>query len=804
VTLSPTTALRLLVITAACSCIVPATSAQDAADDEIRPFDRIVLKNGKSLYGVIESGGEGAPETSIRLDNGGRTKLLADDIQEIVPRQTAEEVYKRKVREASAVKDPKARAAKELALGKWAKTPHPSLDGKPPREEDALRHFLNAVELEKTLTEAYPHILALLDSREGGEDSTGPDLEVKVALLAREGGYDDPEIDLRLGALLAGPLGLPERAIPHLEKVMTAKGNQGQARKARALLAEIHESRGALDKALKVYETALVSPETDPANFEPLYELARLRARSDEPGALKSARELFAKAQAIQPDYIEIPAEMAALDYREAALAAAEKTLKGVLAKDPGRVASAVDLALVQLRLGRFAPVEKALKDLVARAAGPEKARAHIGLGILRENRGDSKGALDEYQAALAADPDSTEVKVALALSLVQLSRAEEGRKIARDLLAAGREDRWLFAACSRVLGEAELSEGHDAAALAHFGRAVEVDERDAPLLERTGVLLLRAGKPDLGFEFLRRAREAGGDRPDTLNAMACYHYGRGDMVEAKKLFDMVLKLVPAPSKPRAGAAAPPLPAARAYALRGIDLIADVKRLQVFTADLKGSDGPSLNGWQEVERYGVEITRTGGMIVFAGKQSGTADGVTTAMLDRMIDATSFDRVSMTARVDGGKVRIGLRLEGVSAKGGASAGLVFYKDLDGVVRTQVKTTQGDWETPAITDGEPIDSGKPGSAGPRPWSDGAGFHTLEIRRSRRAAAKTGGGFDLYLDGEMVFWNIRVAGLTGKTYTVGLSCQTDEVGNDISSSVKEFKIYREVSARKQSANY
>ena len=68
--------------------------------------------------------------------------------------------------------------------------------------------------------------------------------------------------------------------------------------------------------------------------------------------------------------------------------------------------------------LGRFAPVEKALKELVLKAGGPEKARAHIGLGILRENRGDSKGALEEYQAALAADPDSAEVKIALALSL--------------------------------------------------------------------------------------------------------------------------------------------------------------------------------------------------------------------------------------------------------------------------------------------------------------------------------------------------------------------------------------------------
>jgi hypothetical protein len=260
---------------------------------------------------------------------------------------------------------------------------------------------------------------------------------------------------------------------------------------------------------------------------------------------------------------------------------------------------------------------------------------------------------------------------------------------------------------------------------------------------------------------------------------------------------------VPAPPKQRTGAA-PPLPAARAYALRGLETIADVKRLQVFTADLKGPDGPSLHGWQETERYGVDVARAGGMIVLAGKQSGAADGVTTAILDRMVDAASFDRLSMTARVDAGNVRVGLRLEGVSARGGASAGLLLYKDIDGAVRTQVKTTQGDWETPAATEKEPIESGKPGSAGPRSWPEGGGFHTLEIRRSRRAAARTAGGFDLYLDGELVFWNIRVAGLTGKTYTVGLSCQTDALGNDISVSINEFKIYREVLARTERARY
>jgi tetratricopeptide (TPR) repeat protein len=778
--------------------------AEEPGEEEIRPLDRIVLKNGNSLDGIIESGGEGSPEIVIRLENKASHKLKAEDVREIIPRLTADEVYKKKARRASEEKDPATRARLELALGKWAKTPHPALDGKPPREQDALRHLLNSVELEKTLTEAYPHILSLLDAGEGGEGEGAADLEVKVALLAREGGYDDPEVDFRLGILLAGPLGLPRRAVPYLERVLTAKGgNRGNERKARAILADIHRSAGAPGKAVALYEAALVSPETDPANFEPLYELARLHARSGEPGASRTARELFAKAQALQPDYLDVALELAAIDYREGALAAAEKTLRDAVAKDQGRTGAAIDLALVRLRLGRFAPAEKALRELLPKAAGgAERARAHLGLGILRENKGDAKGAIDEYQAALAADPGSAEARVALAAGLVQLSRPDEARKLARDLLVEDRENRWLFAACSRVLAEAELAQGRDAEALAHFARAVEVDAKDAPLLERTGVLLLRAGKPDLGYDFLRRAREAGGDRPDTLNAMAAYHYGRGDMIESKKLFDQVLKLVPAPAKPRAGQPQPVVPAARAYALRGIEMIADAKRLQVFTADFAGADSESLNGWEELERSGPQIVRRGGMVVLAGKQS-AADGVTSAMLQRPIDATSFDRIAMTARVDAGKARVGLRLEGVSARGGASAGLILYRDLDGLVRVQVKTTQGDWEVPPATEGEPIDGGKPGTAGARSWPEGPGFHSLEIRRSRRITARTAGGFDLYLDGELIFWNIRVAGLTGKTYSVGLSCQTDAVGNDVSVSVRDFKVYREVLVRRSSAN-
>jgi hypothetical protein len=152
---------------------------------------------------------------------------------------------------------------------------------------------------------------------------------------------------------------------------------------------------------------------------------------------------------------------------------------------------------------------------------------------------------------------------------------------------------------------------------------------------------------------------------------------------------------------------------------------------------------------------------------------------------------------MTARVDSGKTRVGLRLEGVSAKGGARSAS-SYRDRDGVVRTQVKTTQATGVTPAVTDGEPIDSGKPGSAGARgPTAEAS----MSSRSARRAAAKTprlrpprwGAGLLEHPRG----------GAHREDVHGGARARRMRWGT-IFPPVKEFKIYREVLTRKESAKY
>ncbi len=797
---------------------IPARApAQQPADETIRPFDKVTLKNGNSIVGTIETPGD--PKLLIELEistRGGtsRMRLKQEDIASIEPRWTADDAYKKLKRGLSAETEAEKRASAELHLGLWCQTPVPELDGAAPRPQSALTHLLNAVELAPTLTQAYPHILGYFSASEPGSAAATSsfDREARVALLADGGGFKDPEIDFRLGQFFAERANLPSRAKEHLERLLASgHKNAGQVRKARSLLRELYLRDGAPEKAIALYEAGLAADDSGPASFEPHYELGRLYSRGGGQEALKAAREHFTKAVTLQPEFLETSAELAALDYRSQAFAQAEKSLRAILVKDPGNVPVSVSLGLVLTKLAKYKPAEELLKGIAQQATGFDRARALLGLGLVREAKGDDLGAITNYREAFGIDGDLVEAKVAAAFGLLRAGQADEARSLAEGLLPLAKESPHIFAVCSRILGEVETAEGKLDSALAHFLRAVEVDANDPTLLERIGILYLRSGKLDAGFSMLLKVRQVGGERPDTLNGMAFYHYSRGEFDAAKKIFETVLGLVKAPPKPTGKDAKPlPIPSARLYALRGKEQIEDLGRLEMWSADLAGTDGSTLNGWQESERFGVDITRKDGRIVLSGKQAIAPDGVTAAMLDRPVEVSTFERVAVSAKVEAGKARIGLRLEGYARTGGAATGLIFYKDFDGTLRVQAKSASGDWEAVPVTEDIPPEGAKLVNPGTTVWPSDGAYHTIEIRRSGRPGTGAGttsrvlGLFDLYLDGQPVAWNVKVTGIGGKTYELGISGQTDALGSEYTISAESFRVFREQPAKGKKAKF
>lgn len=779
-------------------------SAPGDIDDEIRPFDRVYLKVNRTrpIVGIIEGGWD--PETpgdiTIRTETGTTTRISFDRIAEVIPRQTSETVYGKKLRAAQSVRERERRAELELALGIWCKTPLAVLGGAMPQPQKAIGHLLHAVDLEPGLHAAYPHLIALLDARGPLEEADGEQigLEMQVRLRAERGGYEDPELDYRMGVLLAGGLGLPEKGRELLEKVVASSHpNLGQMRRAREILRDIYLDQGTPEKALNLYRSAIREPETSPENFEAFLELARLHARSDAPDRLQTAREFYEKAQAIQPDYVEITAELAALDYRTGDLEAAENRLKKVLTEQNTNIGAAVDLALVWRGRGRRKAAEEALRRLAPGAVGEVAARLHLALGTLLEDREDLEEAVGEYRSALDIDPESSEAAAALAFALIRLGRSPEARGIADRLLLRGGSDRGTFALCSRIRAEADLREGRLKSAAEHLEQAAEVDRA---LLGRLGLVYLRLGELDRGYDSIQRVHQELGETPATLNGLAFYHYQRGELDEARNLFEDVLTRVPPPEKGSDGTS-PPVPRTRSYALHAAELVDDVERLEVWAADFQGEDSPAVPGWTETERFGPEVVRRGGALVLAGSQRDNTGGETTVVLNRRFDGETFERVSARLRVDDGRVRLGLFLEVHAswrgAASGSGSGILVRKEQDGTIQVHVKSSRGVWRALEPTEETAADRGRLVYPGGIQWPGDGAFHSLEIRRARYEASSRSrrtAVFDVSLDGEPVARNVRVSGAGGGKYAFGLTAASEEAGKSFSVTVEGLRIYRE----------
>jgi tetratricopeptide (TPR) repeat protein len=114
----------------------------------------------------------------------------------------------------------------------------------------------------------------------------------------------------------------------------------------------------------------------------------------------------------------------AALDYFEAALAA-----------DPQQTHPKLEMALELRTLSRLDEAEALYLDLLKDR--PTLVRALAGLGHIAQARGKPRLALSYYQAALAANPTRTDLKLEAAAQLRKLSRFCEAEQTYRAILVA-------------------------------------------------------------------------------------------------------------------------------------------------------------------------------------------------------------------------------------------------------------------------------------------------------------------------------------------------------------------------------
>ncbi|MBN1441882.1 MAG: tetratricopeptide repeat protein [Planctomycetes bacterium] len=787
---------------------------------EIRRQDTVILTGGRRpIEGILLTPGESAEDLlrmdSIEIEKPGRIRLRLStaDIEKpggLILRQSAEKVYEN-LRERWLVKivdDRGRRARAELAMARWCYYPHRDLDGNPPAADKAIDHFENAVFLDPSLAEAYPYLIALF-SLQGPADSApleAVNREVEVYMLARSAGYVHPAMDYRLGLLLVRRLDLADAAAPRFEAVLAdERSTPGQRRQARNLLGEIYLAAGEHEKALALYAAQTPGAEGESADFESIYQEGRIRMRMGDAASREQARALFARALALQPDFAEVLLDLAAIEQVEGDLSAAAKRLDAFLAKRPGDVEALVESALILALQGKPAAARRILDAVVAQAPADSTARAHLALGFLKDLQGDLDGARLSYQEAVKLDPGGVSARLLEAAVLVRMKSWDAARRAIQSIRADFSASREVFAACCRLLGALELGEGKKERAEEWIEYAVTVHARDPALLEWAGLTFLSLGKLDRAASLLESVSKESPGRPATINGLGYLHYQRGDIDEAGKLFaeaEKILKRVPRGQ--RHGASGLHL----AYSQASMEQIRDLKDLEVWIDEFEGADGPEIDGWEKVDRFGVEVVREKERAVFRGVQKTAADGETALVLMRRIEARRFDRASLRLRIAEGRARPSLRLETSADASRPSAGLMVYRDLDGLVKVQLKTATTSWQEPEVTaEGEDETDGTPTRrlqtravyGGGVPWPEDSQFHTMEIRRASDPAARARSSvFDVLFDGLPVAKHITVAGLAGPEYEVNITGSTDALGNAYTLEVENFKVFRDARSR------
>ena len=785
----------------------------------IRAYDRIVTPSGEVKECLIAD-----PNPTLGRDLTVKirtvtTVLKAADIKEIIPRRSAEEAYgnwvkwlRKESRSATgSLKQGPMRAAAELALASWCRTPHVKLDGKRPMESMAHKHLVMAARADAGYASVYPYLLAsfIRQNKIGQASLIALNEEIELYLRAQAAGYSTSDLDYRIAIIMSRSLKIPGGAVKYFERVLAAgeessATNRSQRRKAREVLSSVYMRQGDVEKALGLYDELIQPQLTADLNFEGFYNSAIIYTRMGGVKNTALARDRFTKARDLQPGFAEIELRLAALDYASGQHKEAASRLKAYLARVPGDLQATIDSALVDITQGLFWKAEQALKKALDETGEPLVGmRARLGLGSIEELRGNLPQAEAYYRSAAGLAESNPLASLMLANILVGQGRADE----AGELVAAVRSDyvdsQALFGVCSRLQALIENRSGDATQSSVHLEFAVDVSPEDPAVLEAAGLAFLRQGKLEQGLGYLTRANTLQEGRPATLNGLGYYNYIQGHHREAAAFFDQTLAALKKSTSSKKARPSAFARRAKVYAANARNLISDMERLQVWVDEFESSVEGSIDGWSEVELYGIDVDLVDSNIVFKGQQTGAddkADGESGIRLMRVYRSRDLERIAVRLRIDSGRVAPFLRLSGPDGERSALAALSIFRDFEGRVRVRIRTAKGDWVEPVEPTAEEEGSLKGALYTANvTWEDDSKFHTLEIRKARSEKGSLRSNmFDLYFDGEKVAQSVQVPGLSTK-YQLSVMSRTDAIGNEYSVTVDNFKVYRAKGKRK-----
>jgi tetratricopeptide (TPR) repeat protein len=199
-----------------------------------------------------------------------------------------------------------------------------------------------------------------------------------------------------------------------------------------------------------------------------------------------------------------------------------------------------------------------------------------------------------------------------LALAEARARRGES--EAAQSALTDAARSGYPFPNLALRLARIERQRGNLDAAIrfAHYGESQRSESFDH--IYEVGQCHLAAGNLHEARAAFHRALAVDAESLEAQSGIARVHYGLGEFAEAERAFRAVLEVDPK----------------YAYALEAVRKLEEARARRLWADNFERADAALVrNRWLEEERYGVDVTLTGGRVQLAGEQRNEDGGRTT-------------------------------------------------------------------------------------------------------------------------------------------------------------------------------
>jgi tetratricopeptide (TPR) repeat protein len=289
------------------------------------------------------------------------------------------------------------------------------------------------------------------------------------------------------------------------------------------------------DEAVSFYKKALASNPNMPG-LKMNLALALFKG-----GKLKEAGEMFStllkSTPEDSPDSLRLDTLIGLSDYGAGEYAAAIPHLKKATAADSQNLPFRLALAHSCLRSAQYQCVLDVYKEILT--LNSESAEADMLAGEALDEMKDRTAAIEQFRAAVKADPNMPEAHFGLGYLLwCQLQFEEAAREFQAELAINPKHIQALT-----YLGDSQMNLSHAEAAMQALEQAVSLDPRDALAHLDLGILYIDAGRNDNALRELKTAEQLDPNDQNVHFRLGRFYKSIGKTAEANAEFEKTRSL---------------------------------------------------------------------------------------------------------------------------------------------------------------------------------------------------------------------------------------------------------------------